>query len=354
MKKRLNFILILLSVALLSGCSFGGSSSVQSDPTAAVSKTGAIWKSTDGGKTWDVMSDQKIDISKVEVLSIAINPNNSDNVFVGLKGQGILKTTDGGTSWSYLKFQAEKIYGLAINPQSPNIIYASGVWQNRAKIWKSSNNGDNWEEIYTAPAEGPLVISLVLDNKNPEKLYISTSDNQILRSSDEGITWSKIFEPKMAITRIAIAKNNSNNVYLLSDSGNLFRSQNGEATFENITQKISDSLKINADFGELETDQNSVIYLGGENGLIRSKDAGVKWENISLINDTQNFPIRSLAINPQDNNEIIYGSAYAAYKSINGGQSWTTSQFNVSNVIRVIEYSSQNPSVIYLGVGSLN
>lgn len=354
MKKYLILALILLSTALFSGCSFFGSStSDQSDSATTASKTGDIWKSADGGKTWNAMLDSKLDISKVEVLSIAINSKDSDNVFIGLKGQGILESMDGGESWAYLKLQAEKIYGLALDPQNPNTIYASGVWQKRGKIWKSTNKGENWEEIYTSPAEGPLVIALVVDEKNPQNVYISTSDSQVLKSTDGGKTWKKIFQPKEVIVRIAIAKNNPALIYSLSENGNLFKSQNSGVSFENISKKIQDSLKLNNRYGEIDTDQNGAIYLGG-NGLIRSKDEGAKWEELPLINDTDNFPVRSLAINPQDFNEIIYGSAQATYKSKDGGQTWATSQFNISKILRTIKYSTQNPSVVYLGVGSVN
>jgi photosystem II stability/assembly factor-like uncharacterized protein len=355
MKKYIIILPFLFLLVFFSGCSFTGNlGSSQSDNNTTTKKTGNIWRSSDGGNTWEALLDAKIDISSVEVLSIAINPNDSNSAFFGLRGQGILKTTDGGKSWEYLKILAEKVYGLALNPQNPNILYASGVWQKKGKVWRSQDQGVNWDEIYTSPAEGPLVIALALDKNNPKNVYISTSDSQVLKSSDEGKSWSKVFSPKAAIARIAFSKNNPSSIYLLSENGDLSRSQNGGATFEDITKNIRDSLGANGQFGEIDVDPNGGVYLGGSEGLIRSKDAGTKWERIQIINDTATFPVRSLAANPQKANEIIYGSAQATYKSTDSGACWTTSQFDISKVVRILEYSAQNPSIIYLGVASVN
>lgn len=345
---RKHFIIasIFVSILVLSGCSL-------SSPISTNSPSGSLWKSSDKGKNWTQKG--KIDEKTFyngDVLSIAINPSNVDNVFVGTREGGILKTEDGGENWKYLDFQSEKIYGLDIDPTDGKILYASGVWQKRGKIFKSVDAGSTWKEIYTTPSEGPLVISLVVDKKNAAIVYASTSDNQVIKTTDGGIAWKNIFSAPSPVLKLAIDHENNNLIYCIPQDRGLFRSKNGGQDFEDITSKISKTIKNVQEISVIETDPNNSnwLYAAGEIGLLRSKDAGNNWEKLEALHDTQNFPIKVLAINPSDSKEIIYGSAKAVYKSINFGNSWATFQLETAKMVSVAKYSKINPDMVYLGL----
>ncbi len=123
-----------------------------------------ILKSIDKGQSW-----QNVGLRDSHHIGrILINPDNSDEVVIGVLGhlyspnseRGIFKTTDGGESWTKTLFINEKtgIIDIEFSPNNFNIMYAT-AWQRERKAWhfegsgegsgiyKSVDGGDNWELI---------------------------------------------------------------------------------------------------------------------------------------------------------------------------------------------------------------
>lgn len=349
---RKHFLVLILPVILiLSGCSLTGNS-------GTATTAGSFWKSTDGGKTWTVknkISEKTILPTDTDILSVAVNPQDSQNILFGTAKDGIYKTTDGGETWTAVNFTSGKVYALAMDPRDPQTIYASGVWQKRGKLFKSADQGATWEEIYTSVANGTLIISLAMSPKNPDILYVATSDKQILQTSDGGRSWKNLFLATSPAVKIALDYQDENLLYFNTVSGEIFRSRDGGKTIEQISQKslagnMTGSIRL------IETDplNRNWIYAAGKAGLILSKNAGETWEKINILNNPDNFPVSALAINPTNAQELIYGSAQASYKTTDGGQTWTTAQFNTAKTINIIRYDKQNPQNVFLGLSKVN
>jgi photosystem II stability/assembly factor-like uncharacterized protein len=355
MKKGLTIIILMLAVFVLSGC--GTSTTISSPPTNttyAVSKS--LWKSTDGGTTWTAKdkSKDKLPVTDLDVLNIVINPSNSQNILASFKFGGYIKSNDGMDTWEKTNFVLERAYGLAFDPSNTTVIYASGIWQGRGKLFKIKDGEESWEETFTASSNGPFVTALAIDSKNSNIIYASTSDNQMMKSEDAGISWKNIYQAASPIVKIALDRANTSLIYAITLSGKSIRSKDGGVTFEDIKKNMSGgaSLSVNQEYKILETDpQNaSWLYLAGKGGIIRSKDAGDTWEKIVTLNDPNKFPVTAIAINPKNSQELIYGASQATYKSIDGGVHWITSQFNTAKFISIIKYDPFNPQIIYIGL----
>jgi len=343
------FCLAFLAI-VFSGCSLNGIGT-----TPAVKTTGSVWKSIDGGKTWVVKNKtankSESAIADADILSISINPYDSNNVLFGTKDDGIIKTVDGGETLSKTKFVSEKVYGLAFDPMDGRIIYASGVWQKRGKIWKSTDSGENWTEIFTAVTEGPLVINLNIDKKNPNIIYVSTSDNQVLKSIDAGQSWKNIFQAPSPVVQIALDSSNSNLIYFNVQNNGIYRSREGGMNAESISKEVSKISNNNNKFNLVETDPNNSnwVYAVGSVGILRSKDGGNNWEKIETLNDSQSFPVTSIAIRRGNSNEIVYSAAKTAYKSDDQGVNWMSFQLTDTKSVRVLKYDMNDTQLIYLG-----
>jgi len=336
---------LVLVVIFLTGCS-------NSDSKIMAPKSGSIWKSADSGKTWEAKSlaNEKTTLPKLEILNFVFNPADGNKFFAGTKEGALLKTENGGNSWEKANFESPKIYGLDIDPNDGKVVYASGVYKKRGKIFKSLDGGENWQEIFTFPEEGPLVVNLIIDKKNSNIIYISTSDNQLLKSYDAGFSWQNILETKDSVTKILIDSKNSNLIYLIDLDGKVFRSREAGNNFEEISKNIENSDGISV--VRIDPSNENWIYAGGRGGLYLSKDAGETWQKFdSTFNNSESYPIKAIAINPFNSNEIIYGASLALYRSTDGGKNWSTSQFNENQLIRVIEYNPQNGQDIYIGFG---
>ena len=348
--------IILSGILFFSGCSMAPSLK-KNDASGGFKFSESIWKSTDGGVTWEAKNQGEgiAGAKDVDILSLAINPKNSNNVFAGLRSGGILKTENGGETWTFMNFQSEKVYGLALDPSDGQTLYASGVWQGRGKIFKSNDRGGNWEEIYTGPADGPLVISLTIDKNNPDIVYATTSANEALKSLDGGLSWKNIYLSSAPILGISTDASDGNLIYFITNRETVFRSADGGANFENITDRINKSLAgagmggRKFDFLKTDPAQSGHVYLAGEGGIALSRDRGETWEKIPVLNDPKKFPVMALAVDPRDSGNLAYGATQAVYKSSDGGNNWITFQFQTERKINVLEYDPADPDVVYLG-----
>ncbi|MFA7209087.1 MAG: hypothetical protein WC120_02260 [Parcubacteria group bacterium] len=348
MNKYLIFALLPFVAISLAGCSSAPAEPDVKEAQPVAIKSSSILKSVDGGRSWEFKgkTGEAVNLDAVDVVSVASNPFDAKSILVGTLKNGILKTDDAGDNWSLVPFEADKAYGLAIDPADSRVIYASGVWQDRGKIFKSINGGDEWNEIYTAPSNGPLVISLALDKKNPSILYATTSDNQIIKSVDAGVSWKNIYASSSPVLKIAIDSASSDLLYLNLLSGSILRSRDGGNSIEGIENDA-----VNHGIGVIETDPLNAnwIYAAGQAGIFRSKDAGSSWETVKPLGDANAFPVKALAINPANSDEIAYGAAQATYKSLDGGVNWIPFQLQTTKNISVMKYSTE-PDVLYLGL----
>ncbi|HRY82931.1 MAG TPA: hypothetical protein P5232_04530 [Candidatus Moranbacteria bacterium] len=346
--------ILFISAGLLVALVFSGCVSNKTTAVPTFTLTQSVWKSTDGGANWEAKNkgEGKANATDIDILSFAINPYDVNNVYVGLRKGGILETTDGGTTWKFINYQSEKVYGLALSPTDGRTLYASGVWQGTGKIFKTQDEGKNWTEIYTSPSAGPIVISLIIDKKNPNVIYATTSEKEAIKSMDGGATWKNIYLSEDPILKIVIDVANSNLLYFITNSGNIFRSKDAGASFEDISGKINkESFSFNSGkFSVIKTDPvfPNRVYLAGADGIMMSADGGEKWQEILALNNPENFPIRALAISPKNSSEIVYAMDQATYKSIDGGKNWKTFQFDNKMKANILEYNP-NGGELYLG-----
>lgn len=350
MKKFVKTFILIYFLLFVSGCSTDGLSTQET-----VKTTGSVWKSTNSGKNWAVKNktadENKSSIADADILNIAINPYDSNDVLFGTRNSGIIRTKDGGETLETTNFISEKVYGLVFDPIDGRIFYASGAWQKRGKIFKTTDGGEKWTEIFTAASEGPLIISMAIDRNNPTVLYASVSDNQIIKSTDAGISWKNIFQAPAPVLQISVDRFDSNLVYFNVQGSGVYRSREGGANAISLYDKTSKVAAGNTEIKFITTDPSNAqwIYAVGGIGIVRSKNEGEDWEKVRALNDPQAFPVTSIAISPANSNEIIYGSAKAVYKSEDQGVNWATYQLADTKTVKILKYSLADPEIVYLG-----
>jgi photosystem II stability/assembly factor-like uncharacterized protein len=344
---KIKILPLIVSVFFLAGCSLVSSSS-----------DGGVFRSDDGGKSFAQKAtiDEKTKISSVDVLSLAVNPQNGNEAYIGTKSNGVLKTTDAGEKWQVVKVSpgaVTKAYALAIDPINQNIVYVAVIVDGRGKVLKSTDTGATWKEVYTEPSSGSFVLALAIDSTGSGKIFGGTTEGQIIFSDNNGDTWKNMYKAQGGVSKIAIDSTNSNLAYFAVSQGGLLRTRDGGKNFENLGER--NILSNQQQFGSptvITTDPNKTnwIYAGTTTGLFRSKNGGDDWESVKVLNSPQENAIRGIAINPQNSDEIIYGASQAFYKSVDGGQSWATTQFSGSRTIEAVAYNKQNPGIIYAGM----
>jgi uncharacterized protein (TIGR03437 family) len=303
----------------------GRTRSILIDPTNplvvyAGAVTGGVWKTTDGGQTWNPLTDL---LPVLNVGALAMDPTNSRTIYagtgesyVGFPGQGIFKTTDGGATWAQLPATAGFIYTnkLVVSVKNSQRIYAA----TSTGVWTSSNGGTTWTQSLGILGGGCQDLALRTDT-TADYLFAScargasTSDYAIWRNQDaagSGV-WAMVHTaPHMVRTSLALAPSRQSTIYALAasyggtqgyDNGLLavFRSaSNGDPGTWATTVANTDPNPINTDLlSSLSCTQGTppsygqgwydnvlavdplnpnVVWAGGVN-LFRSDDGGAKW-----------------------------------------------------------------------------
>ncbi|NIP62681.1 MAG: hypothetical protein GWN01_03565 [Nitrosopumilaceae archaeon] len=153
--------------------------------------TGLI-KSTDGGKTWQHVSN--VLEPPVDFHTMAVSKNNP-NLLVGFDSgaRGLFKTTDAGKTWETL-VHPEYIVSLAIAPNDSNTIFA-GTGKG---IFKSTDGGKTWNHL---TYKGLTVFALAFDDN--KTLFASVDTIGIVKSIDLGKSWEDLPDFDLTITSIA-------------------------------------------------------------------------------------------------------------------------------------------------------
>lgn len=355
-KKIFSIIFVVAASLFLSGCSLSDYAPKSNKPAEKVPTNSSFLKSFDKGSTWEAKMriDDKKDISGVDVLTMAVHPTDANIAYLGTNANGILMTVDGGENWKQVTFP-QKVYGLVLDSQNPQIVYATAFNNKRGKIYKRVADDQEWKEIYTEPGEDTFVTALAIDKFNPKVLYAGTNQGVLIKTINGGDSWINLKKKAdRPIVSITLDGRNSNLVYFGIFQQGIWRSRNGGEDIDDITQNITQSGNFNFNTSVYTAVADpwlgNTIYLGTEKGVLRSSNAGDKWEAVNVIESSKAFPIRAIAINPFNSKEILYASSKAIYKSVDSGVKWATFQLNTKRDVSVIRYNPVDANVAYIGM----
>jgi photosystem II stability/assembly factor-like uncharacterized protein len=257
-----------------------------------------IYKSTDGGQTWRHMGlrDSK------HIARIIVDPIDHDIIYVAALGslwgagkeRGVFKSTDGGLTWNNVLFVNEDTGAteLVQDPSNNKVLYAATYQRRRATwgfngggpgsaLYKSSDAGRTWTKLTNGIPTGPLGrIGMDVYRANPNIVYarIEATDNQsgTYRSDDAGLTWrrmSNVNPRPMYFSQIRIDPTNDLRIYVLgvqihiSDDGGKTFIENGALHSDHHAMWINPA------------NPNHIID-GNDGGVGISFDKGKTWEGI--------------------------------------------------------------------------
>ena len=250
-----------------------------------------IFKSADGGRSWTNMGL----VESRHITRIIVDPVDHDIVYVAALGslwgpggdRGVYKTTDGGLTWDRVLYVDEDtgVTELVMDPSNNKVLYTA-TYQRRRSAWgfngggpgtaiyKSTDAGQTWSELTDGLPEGPKGrIGLDVYRKNPNIVYARIEhpdDGGIFRSDDGGASWTKMSDTNprpMYFTQIRIDPVDDHRLYVLGTQ--LFVSDDAGRTFRN-----DGAPRVHVDFHAMWIDPNDSdhLMLGGDGGVGISYD----------------------------------------------------------------------------------
>jgi photosystem II stability/assembly factor-like uncharacterized protein len=291
-----------------------------------------IYKSEDGGKTWKNMGLK----SSEHIGMIAIDPNNTNIVYVAAYGplwnsggeRGIYKSTDGGTTWNIVLNVSEHtgFNEVHIDPNNPNIIYASAHQRQRhewtyvgggpeSAVYKSTDFGVTWNKLDNGLPKGDVGrISLAISPVKSDYVYVlieaSNGNQGLYFSNDRGASFEKRSSYSSAgnyYVEIFADPVNADKIYSMNTWAEV--SNDGGRTFQGIGEnnKHVDNHAI-----WIDKENTNHILLGCDGGLYETWDKASTWDYKSNLPITQFYrvtvdnakPFYNIYGGTQDNNTL--------------------------------------------------
>jgi photosystem II stability/assembly factor-like uncharacterized protein len=288
-----------------------------------------MFKSTDGGKTWQFIGLEDIQ----QVARVVVHPTNPEEVFVAGLGhpygpnemRGVFKTQNGGRSWQKVLYinQNTGASQVEYDPGNPNILYAvmwehrEGPWENAAfsgpnsGLYKSTDGGNSWEALsqgLPGADQGLGRIGIGISASDPNRLYATVEARQeagIYRSDNAGRSW-----------------------YRVSTDGRIFSR--------------------GSDFAEIRVHPNNpdIVYSGNISAY-RSEDGGYSWTAIKGAPGGDDY--HRIWINPLHPEIMLFGVDQGATITVNGGKTWSSWYNQPTAQLYHIATDNQFPYWVYGG-----
>ncbi len=303
----------------------------------SVSVGDGVYKSTDGGENWTNVGLKNSE----HIAKILVDPTDGNKVLVCAMGhlwndsdeRGVYKTTDGGKTWNKVLAGANGSSGcalLAMSRQEPKTIYAS-MWDFRRQGWtfrsggpgsglfKSTDGGDHWSEITDSSAKGlpPKPwgrVAVAVAPAKPQVVYANIEAEKgrgLYRSDDGGANWTKLDASNFMVWRpfyfgnLIVDPKDENKIF--KPDLILLYSTDGGHSFNVVSG--SD----HGDFHDvwINPKNPNIVIAGDDGGLWRSEDGGNRWKH------QMNLPVSQFYHVSTDNSD-----PYHVYGGLQDNSSW--------------------------------
>ena len=273
--------------------------------------SGGVWRTTDGGASWQPLTDGLADLS---VGALAYAPSNPEVVYVGsgeaglgsffVPGIGLLRSDDGGESWFLPapgEVVAEQFFALSVDPRDEDRLLAA----TDRGLFASADGGVSWE-LRLADPELEGVTEIVRSSSEPDRLWAAlwcfsqcpAGLARVMSSADGGTSW----QPSVAGLPEAVFNNPLLNRIALAAAP-------------------SDDRVL---YAALNTPDYSPQGPGV--AVYRSADGGASWTDTSDPGPYMSFQgwyDNVLTVDPENPDVVVAGGVWYV-RTEDGGASWTT------------------------------
>jgi photosystem II stability/assembly factor-like uncharacterized protein len=341
---------------------------------------GGIWKTTDAGMVWTPIFDNE-PVASIGALAVA--PSDPKIIYAGTgesdirsnlaSGDGVYKSTDGGQTWQNIGLRdSRQISRIVVDPRNANVVYVGALGHaygpnDERGVFKSSDGGAHWTRVLDLGSEiGVADLSIATDEPNilfagtwhahrpPWSTYapIDGPGSGIYRSHDGGQSWSHLTGtgvPDGDWGRVAVAVSpNGKRVYALIDDAKksgLYRSDDGGDTWalENADPRLTSRAWY---FGNITIDPRNadVIYVPNV-ALYRSEDGG---KTISIVRGAPGGDdYHQIWVDPQNSARMVLGTDQGTSISLDYGKTWSSWYNQPTEQLYHVITDDRFPYVVY-------
>ncbi len=363
----------------------------EQNPQIAYAASGhAVYRSEDGGFTWQRFSDDERKtwgppgLYPGVPIDIQIDPQGCDRLFINNYIGGNFLSEDGGQTWRVATtgYSGSSITRVLVDPQDAAHVFAATTMS----PFVSEDGGVTWQGIAYGELKGG-VLSLALDPSNiqhmlgsPEGMFTS-----ILETDEGGQNWQTRFswrdnlpadyderdwiDNKILFPNIRFAPSDPRTVYAVTfhpfipDSDRtgwkmglgVYKSTDGGTTWA----PANDAATFTMGFSDLVVDPNDAqtvyaVSFFGE-GVYKTTDGGANWTAVNQGLPTPVGELLKIAMDPANPQILYIGGMTGLFKSEDGGASWRqlSAGLDPTASIRAMVVDPLHPGVLYIGTDIL-
>jgi photosystem II stability/assembly factor-like uncharacterized protein len=311
---------------------------------------GGIYRSTDGAETWDAIPDDPVN---------GMSLGHGDGRIMDLvAAQGVLYaateggtgwfhgSTDGGTTWSHTTGQPYFAYGISAHPTVTTTVYAATDWDG---VWTSTTAGQSWVNTDTGMDPGEWINEVAINPVTPTIMYSASGYGKIYKTTDGGATWndSSTGLPGDIVWAAAVNPMTPTVVYAGLEAEGVWRSPDGGAHWfswsgGDICPYVRD---IVVDPADPET-----VYIGTDcTGVFMRTEGDPSWTSVGPSYTTGQRRVYAIGMTGDAPDMVLAGIwGDGVYKSLDGGQSWEARNVNLSALsIHEIRTDPTDPGTVY-------
>src|SRR3989441_2500235 len=320
---------------------------------------GGVWKTTSAGETWFPVFDSIRTVSSIGAIEVApsdpnviyVGTGDHDSFFDGM-GDGMYKSSDAGRTWRHSGLEGtEQIPAILVDPHDPNVVLVAALGQFRAHsdargVFRSTDGGATWTRtLYVDDQTGAATLARAADA--PDVIFAAAyfhyiapgaslpvpdtarMRTRLYKSADGGLTWHEILggglAPLAGQTSIAVAiGTNAQRVYLIGDFG-LYRSDDGGTSWRHMA--ADDKRIANGQGGyncgvDVDSKNPDIVYTFNVTAY-KSTDGGNSFTGFKGGPPSGDDP-QVMWIDPTNGKRMLMGYDQGAIVSFDGGDTWSS------------------------------
>jgi photosystem II stability/assembly factor-like uncharacterized protein len=242
-------------------------------------------------------------------LPLAVSPADPQVVYAGVTG-AVAKSTNGGRRWEVRGILTCMVTGrLLIDPREPSTLYASGGFftsecefeTEACTLWRSLDAGESWqcarEGLPGRTGGGVLGIDPLTS-----AVYAVATPQDLWKSTDRGNTWTLVYAGLKPSSALVGSARTAGTMYV-GRQGEIGRSRNSGQTWQFFSTGLPEQSFVRV--LALDPTNDDVLYAGLDEGVFKSTDAGETWSRLGTWPDVQ---LTELVIDPREPSVLYAGT----------------------------------------------